>query len=228
MKLKIAALVAFVFVAFAAQSQISVGAKAGLNLASQSWTGVDSLTSIVDFKSLPLYSFGAVLEVGVTENFAIQAEANYTAKGGRQEFSGDLLGISVSFKSDIIVNYLDIPVLAKYSFGGESAQGYVLAGPNFSYAFSGKVKSESTNSVTGTEKTTDDINFKDDEYNRTDLGFNLGLGAQFGLSDNMRLFADARYNLGLANMNTSDAAEDADLKVKNRGIGINVGVLYGL
>lgn len=226
MKLKIAALVAFVFAAFAAQSQISVGAKAGLNLASQSYSGIDSLTSGVDFKSLPLYSFGAVLEVGLTENFAIQAEANYMQKGGRSEFSGDILGITFSTKSDIRVNYLDIPVLAKYSFGGESAKGYLLAGPNFSYAFSGKTKIESTTPV-GSDSSEEDLNFDDAAYNRTDLGLNLGIGAQFGLSDNMRLFADARYNLGLTNLNTDEDTKD-DLKVKNRGIGINVGVLYGL
>ena len=227
MKLKIVALAAFVLAAFAAQSQISVGLKGGLNLASQPWSGVDSLTSGFDFKSLPLISFGGVLEVGLTENLAVQAEANFTQKGGRQEFSADVFGISVSSKYDTRVNYLDIPVLLKYSFGGESAQGYALAGPNFGYAFSGKVKSEVTTPL-GSESDEQDIDFKEDNISRTDLGLNLGLGAQFGLSDNLRLFADARYNLGLTNLNTSDAAEDADLKVKNRGIGINVGILYGL
>ncbi len=124
------------------------------------------------------------------------------------------------YESQLILNYLEIPVLAKYSFGSETIQGFVHAGPSIGYALSGKTK-ESVND----EEDETDIDFEEEELKRLDFSFALGGGIGFDAGP-ATIFADFRYLLGLTNLDDSDSAEDATQN--NRGIGFALGAIFPL
>ncbi|MBK7939931.1 MAG: PorT family protein [Lewinellaceae bacterium] len=212
---------AFALVTFAASAQISIGPRVGVNLAK--WSGGEE--EIGDVKNRTGYQFGIAAEIRLNDNFAIQPEVNFLQKGARQDFSEvDSIFGKVESKTDISMNYLEVPVLLKAGTSFGPARVDILAGPSFGYALSGKVKDELTiNGETETDKY--DIDFEDDEVKRTDLGLQLGAAFSVNLGERASLFVDGRYLLGLTNLNDS---EDDDFSIKNRGISLSAGVLFRL
>ena len=172
------------------------------------------------------YQFGVVAEIRINDHFAIQPEFNLIQKGAKQEFSevDSLIG-SISTKTNIAFNYLEVPVLIKAGTSFGPARVDLLAGPSFGYALSGKVKEEFT--LNGeTEKDEIDVDFKEDEVKRTDVGLQLGAAFSFNLGESAKLFVDGRYLFGLTNLN--DSTEDDSFKVNNRGVALSAGVLFTL
>jgi opacity protein-like surface antigen len=81
---------------------LQFGVKGGLNFAN--YTGGD--VSGVDFKTITSFHAGAVMEVKLFENFALQPELLYSTQGSELE------DISGQIKNEL--GYISIPVLAKF------------------------------------------------------------------------------------------------------------------
>jgi hypothetical protein len=81
---------------------LKFGVKGGVNFAN--YTGGD--ISDVDFKAITSYHGGAVMELKMFENFAIQPELLYSTQGSELEGLGDQV------KNEL--GYISIPVLAKF------------------------------------------------------------------------------------------------------------------
>lgn len=148
------------------------GPKFGFNVASIS----------DDFLNKSKFSFhlGAFAEFKFNDLFGLQTELIYSRQGDKGKASGDKVWARV--------NYLNIPVLAKfYVWEGIS----VDLGPQLGFALNGKYKAKSG----GTEVKTDM-----DHLNTVDLSFAMGLSYDF----NMGLVVSARYNLGLTNVLEKD------------------------
>lgn len=213
---------ALAFVTMAASAQISIGPRVGVNLSN--WS-VDSGEDVGDFKSRTGYQFGIAAEIRFNDNFAIQPELNFLQKGARQDMAevDSVLG-NIAFKSNYVINYLEVPVLVKAGKSFGPARVDILAGPSFGYGLNGKLKSEFT--IGGeTNKDESDLNFKDDQIKRVDVGLQFGASVSFNLGDRASLFVDGRYLFGLTDLNDSD---DDSFKVNNRGIGLSAGVLFKL
>ena len=166
MKKTILAIAFIIFSMAGARAQTSFGLKGGIT--SSNLKGYEGGMSISLTSKIGFYA-GAFAEVGVSENFAIQPEVLYSVLGAKLNLD------SVHYKED--VNYMNIPVLAKYKNGGFSIQ----AGPQIGLLISAK-----------------DSNGKSikDEYNTTD--FSVIVGAGYTLFNG--LGADARYQIGLGNV----------------------------
>lgn len=147
-------------------AQVAYGPIAGLNIATIG--GRDS-----EFAKPQLgIHIGFGVEIPLSDNFLIAPGLLYSMKGAKNDL---IKG------RDLHMNYIEIPVNAKYRTDG----GFnVLAGPYFGILASAKY-------ATGT----DDLKSR---VTSTDFGFNLGLGVDFqggfGLS--------AQYGLGVKNLNT--------------------------
>jgi hypothetical protein len=111
-----------------------------------------------------------------------------------------------------VLNTIEIPVLAKYSFG-ENIGGFVEGGPYVGYFISGKNKFEDIS---------EDIDFDSEDLKRLDFGVQFGAGLKLGLASN-DIFLDVRYVLGLANL----AETDDDVTWKANSINIGIGILIG-
>lgn len=163
---------------------------------------------------------GAGFNLPVIEDFlSVQPEFLYIQKGTAYEADLPVVG---NVKSRITVNYLEVPLLAKISFGSDAVKAYVNAGPSLGFGLGGKLETEIGNEDDEAELTFG--NGDDDDFNnRFDLGaqFGGGIGFQAGPGD---LLLDVRYGLGLSNLNkTEDGMTKEEAKSKHRVIALTIG-----
>ena len=192
-------------------AQVTFGVRAGLNLANVTISEEGSTIDITP-DSRPGITVAGIVNIGITEAFSVQPEVHYIQKGYKLDIDFGFGSSKVNFG----LNYLDIPIHAKYQFGGgENIGGYVLAGPVLGYALGGKVES-----CLDGDCETETLKFDDDAegFNRTEFGLSLGGGVNIG-----KIFVDLRYVLGL-----SDLSEDPDQdgSTKNKGFQIGVGYMF--
>jgi hypothetical protein len=181
---------AVVFCASTVMGQIQLGVIGGVNMANLSVEDVDE-----GLKTKTGFAAGAVAVFTVNEMIAIQAEPTYMQKGTKLE----ILDVTVNWKLD----YIDIPVLAKVSFGQANVKPYILAGPAVGILLSAKAE---------------DIDVKD-AFKSIDFGVNFGAGVGMLMGKNT-LFLEGQYGLGLANIN------DGEGTIKNKGIQIKAGITF--
>jgi len=166
-----------------AQSSIGLGLRAGVNLANLSGGpyDLDSRTGLLA---------GAVLEYQ-TDAIPLEFEAGlyYSQKGAEGQYKETIIkgayeGNAGTFKLD----YIEIPVLAKYRFQMEgSLSPYLMAGPYLELNIGSEVKA--SKNVAYLEDISDEIRSS---------GFGVIFGAGSDLQLNGRRFnVQARYGLGI-------------------------------
>ncbi|MDE6451957.1 MAG: PorT family protein [Odoribacter sp.] len=135
--------------------------------------------SHADAKNKMSVHLGAFAEWRINDYFGIQPELLYSRQGCRDKY--EVAGKKV--KTQLRVNYLNIPVLAKlYVLEGLS----VDLGPQLGFALNAKSKVKHGGHV---EKD------KIEHFNTCDFSF--AIGASYALDD---LIFSARYNIGLTNV----------------------------
>lgn len=124
-------------------------------------------------------------------------------------FQAELLYISKGFTVDettnegyYSLNYLEVPLLAKATFGNRDLSFYGNGGLSLGFLLGGRVKGDWN--VFGLEGEYDErVEFENHgalphevDANRIDIGFNLGGGVNFD-AGGFPVFVDLRYNAGL-------------------------------
>lgn len=205
-------------------AQVSLGLKAGLNLA-KDHTDNDEIRELTEY--MPGLYFAVPVEFQLSENFAIQAEPGFMQKGMKMvaettfEYEpGQFQTMSMDTRTKF--NFLSMPILAKGRFGPEAVKFFVVAGPEVGYALNAKTKVEMTvtNGTTETINETEDIDFEEDEIDRFDYGLIFGGGVEARLGPGW-ITLDGRYNLGLNNYIQNEGEEAS--KLYHRGIGVLIG-----
>ncbi len=157
---------------------------------------------------------GAAVEIPIKNSFSLQPEILYIQKGVKSSASED----DFSYEYKETVNYLEIPVLFKVSFG-EGTKFYVNAGPSLAFAIGGKWTSEE--SFDGdTESDSGKLKFgtgDEADYKGMDIGLQIGGGAL--IAD--KFMIDLRYGVGLSSIATSN---EGNYWEKNRAIQVTFGV----
>jgi hypothetical protein len=186
--------------------EVRIGAKGGVNFAT--FSGDD----LGDVKSRTGFHIGGLVEIPVSEKFAIQPEVLYSSQGSKYSDKGTELGVDYSYNVEQKLDYIQVPVMAKfYAIDGLSLE----VGPQVSFLTSSKLDYEGTLggvTVSG-EEDLDDV---------SSIDFSIGAGASYRLP--MGLFFTARYNFGLGNVN--DAADADDRKIQNRVAQLSVGYSF--
>ena len=162
------------------QAQLALGLKAGLNFANVN----ASAPPLTTFDSRTGYHVGAFLSVKLTK-FAIQPEVIFSQQGSTVKISGTSI--------DSNFGYVNIPVILKYYIAG----GFNLqAGPQFGFL----------TSATGPVYNTLTSAYASGDIKSTLKGsdISVGLGAGFDLP--FKLSIDARYNLGISEVNDGGSA----------------------
>lgn len=137
------------------------------------------------------FAVGGVFELGLNERFGVRIEPTYLRSGAnathRNAYWGTMDG------ADFKLDYLSLPVLARYDFGTDVKRSpYVLGGFGFNFATSQKV-----DLTQGNNHETVDLK---DVLNPVDVTLELGAGISFPASQN-RWAIDGRFGYGLTNMN---------------------------
>ncbi|WP_346883610.1 porin family protein [uncultured Algibacter sp.] len=142
---------------------VKFGIKGGLNFATI--TGDNTSKDQI----ITAFNFGAMAEIKISEKFSFQPEVLYSGQG---------YDTGIDSEGIIALNYLNIPLIAKYYVTKRLS---LEAGPQIGFLLSTKG---------GTQ------DYKD-LFKTTDFGVNFGLGYKL---DNGLNFG-ARYVLGLSNIN---------------------------
>ena len=207
-------------------AQPSIGIRGGINYGEVSEPAVIG-GILPDFKSILGINLGVVGEIPISSNFSFQPELAFNQKGFKLQegFNVDIFKIPVPLGAKVVtkVNYIDMPLLAKYKFGNEKMNAYLTAGPVFSYASGGKLQTKAQFlfdiPITSTKLDLDALG-----YSRFEVSASVGAGLSFNTGSGS-LFIDARYIHGLTDVYDVPVV---DLKLKNRGFGINVGYMIPL
>lgn len=143
--------------------EVKFGAKAGVNFASLSGDDADGLDGRTSFH------IGGVVNIGISEKFAVQPELVYSSQG----FTFSESGVDVTGKLD----YINLPVLADFTV----ANGFsIQAGPQVGFNITDKVEAEGESESLDAES----------------IDFGAAFGAQYKMETG--LFFQARYSLGFS------------------------------
>lgn len=176
--------------------KLQFGIKAGVNIAQMHSKDADGSSNS---KSIVGPNAGIFARFGLSKSFGIQPELTYSQLGGKQSSEEG----SAKYTDKITLNYLTLPVLAKYTI---ATSGFsVYAGPQVGFFLSGKDKE--TISGTGTPL---DGSTETKPKAKTDFAGVFGLEYEIPAT---KLNVSARYQLGLANV-AKDAEPNSSVKLR--------------
>jgi len=178
------------------------GIKGGLALSKLTFSDATGLPPLTDLKA-PMGGVFWGLNLGL---FAIQPEALYVRMGARMVEGADWM--------EDRLDYVQIPVLLKLNVIPGPVSPMIYGGGYYSFLISAK----GVANIDGTEQS-EDIK---DQFTSSDYGVVFGGGIDFKLAV-IKLSAEVRYNLGLANI-----AKNAEpgFSVKNKSLMFLLGLSF--
>ncbi len=219
---------------FLAASAQTIIPKAGLTVATNS-ISTDNFGSQGAIKSQTGYTFGIAVVVPITANIAVQPELNYIRKGFKYDYSGGDGFFYYEESNKLSYNYLEIPVLLRYSLGPDAFKIHVNLGPSVGYGLGGKHnyryyydpgdgQPPVSGEIEGSVKFDEEPEGYEGEDIYLDKRIDIGLQGGAGITLFNKIFVDIRYGLGLTNIREKDIQGDT----KNRVIQFTVGVPLSL
>ena len=179
-----------------AQSELAFGIKGGVNFSNL--TG-DGFGEYDDDSARTSFNLGAVLEIPVSEKFAVQPEVFYSGQGFDIVQNED--GEDLEFQLD----YINVPVLAKIYL----VQGlYLEAGPQVGFLVESKIDGPNG-----------ELLLDEDGFNDIDFAGAVGLGYKF----NGGLYLNARYTQGFTDIYDG---ETGDNSTKNGVFAASLGFIF--
>jgi hypothetical protein len=220
MKKTILSLIGF-FLLIAGFAQVTLIPKAGITISDfkmgENQENISTLTGLTG---------GVAVNFTISDLLSVQPEINFIQKGATVDFTRMQNDIREVRKWQAHINYIEVPLLARFTFYNELGMLYLNAGPTFGYGLGGKTtftyRWEDPSEPYG-ETTKGNVYFKDepeehpwqDVYlkRRTDVGFQFGGGIIFF----RKVMLDVRYGLGLTKL-------DDEAQPQNRTLQVAVGV----
>ncbi len=197
-------LLAFCF-SNAQEKSLEFGVKIGVN--------ISSLSNYLDSNDEARKSilFGGYLEIPVNEKFSIAPELMFSSQGEVSNFET----IDGKFQAITQLDYLNLPLIAKYYLFDSFA---LEAGPQIGFLVGTNRSLQSDGEFNGDfEALYEDI-FQD-EFSAFDAGFNFGASYKLPFD----VFFQARYSLGLININNSNLNNN---KIRNNVFQFAVGYSF--
>lgn len=197
-----------------AQHIFRIGPAVGLNMASLSIEGT------TDNSIHAGAIVGAVVELGVFPLGALSIQPHFVQKGTTMEEPYTVFGTSVKYSGPTTLNYIEVPLLLKFSLSALPLSPYVIVGPNFGFLLSATADSLVASGQTSSSDIKNNIA-------STDIAVDVGAGVEIPLLPLTSLTADLRYSLGLSNNNSASGTISTN-QIHTRDVKIIVGVLFGI
>jgi opacity protein-like surface antigen len=194
-----------------------------------SWFVTDSKT--VKSEGLKMnYSFGAIVDFNILDNFAINtgiAYNNYHGKlsfpNGAYDFKPDEMQAKNLFPGEKVTystDYISIPVSLKGKTNEINYLTYFL-----------KIGIDPMINIRAKGKIGDVKDFVDNEIKLFNVGWHVGGGVEWSLDGNTRLLLELLYTGGITDFDktkvfTTDFIDTIDPKIRIQDISLKVGILF--
>jgi hypothetical protein len=184
----------------------SFGIKAGIQYNEYNGAGLEEGSS-----GAASFHIGGLVEYKLSGKFSLQSEAVFMRNGNFFENVDMNNTLSVAIDGELTVDYLNIPLLAKYYI----KRGWSIeAGPQLGIRIGERQQVESL-FEDGTMTTENET-----AYLTSGVNLSVGLGTTYEFSNG--IFASARYVRGI----TNESTRGSDLKVKNENFQLSVGYKF--
>lgn len=185
------------FAASARAQGLEKGVRGGINFTKTSTSGEDDS---LDWQLRGV--FGGFVTWPFTSWLELQPEVLYAMKGARSdEF----------VETKLLLDYLDVPVLARVTRGPRGGIRYYLAGgPSLGILLRARTRADFGGAI-------EEIDIKDDLEN-LDFGVVVAGGVEFG-----SIVVDGRYTHGLSDI---EKESRDDQKIRNRAVSLTVGIKF--
>lgn len=226
---RILVLVALLIVGANAQDEgdVHIGFKGGVSTPNLVGGGDNEVTR--DYKSRTAYNFGGYIEYRASPRFSVQTEVNFAPQGGKrdgiQPVTRPIPGLPPppgqyyygDFSNTAKLNYLEVPVLFKYTQKRDGPRAYVNGGPYAGFLLKATQETRGTSPLYIDRNATpfpmpippitwDADTDVTDSLNRFNVGMTGGGGVQFPVGKNY-FFVDARAAYGLRTLQKNTATD---------------------
>jgi len=166
---------------FFLHAQIHVGITTGYHNASTKVSSGISESVLPDFRNTGNATLGLIAEFGLDDKLSVVTGAHLKQKGFNMKagtaFNALGLSIPIGVRVENKLNYVEIPLHLKYSYGTEQFKAFASLGPSISVGRNGSIKAFATSFI-DVELTDREIDFSDPLYNRTNLNGDITLGGE--------------------------------------------------
>ncbi|PSL46221.1 outer membrane protein with beta-barrel domain [Chitinophaga niastensis] len=219
----------FTIICIQAKAQVDVGVRGGLSIPNLTAGGKENNPLNTGYSSRLGPDFGAFVEYHVSHLFSIQGMIDYSSQGGKKSglqafpFPPAMAGqlpqgmpaptyLYANFKSEAKLNYLMVPILAKFGWDLGHASPlrlYVDAGPFFGFLVSAKqvtsgsslfyLDAEGKQPITQSPQSLDNTTDIKNQLNTFNFGVSGNVGLAYHFSRN-QVFVEAGGNYGFLNI----------------------------
>ncbi len=188
-----------------ASAQLSAGIEGGYN---KNYLVTNNANrAFTNYQPLSGFTIGIPLQYKIADWFAIETEPTFIQKNYSQQRSAFFVGVY----QENYNNYLQLPLMGHFMFGGKRLKGFLNAGLYGAYWMSGTVKGVMPNilDITNNQKPGNSIynyqnpysfneayTFNSRKDNRMEAGWAGGLGISYLLNRRYEVFTEARLLYG--------------------------------
>ncbi len=209
---KIILLPLFLLTFYSGHSQIKIGIKLGGAVSTARVRDVSDTLSISRNSNLVRPLFGLTVDLPIKDNVTFSSGVGYAPKTASIKYQGS--SGSFSGRESYRLQYLQIPLLVRFSTN-EITPGLKIY---FTTGFAPEIK------VFEESNERDPVIVR--KFRPIDVSFNLGTGAELSIGPDTIIYGGLVYYRGLINSVKESIDSDADLKINNDLIGIEIGVRF--
>jgi hypothetical protein len=174
------------------------------------------------------FSWGALCEIPVQSNYALVTGFNINFAGGKVNYEGLVNGQTEMVNESYSLKYLELPVMLKIKtneVNGILFYGQIGLGTSFRLNSRVKRKYQSLSGIAPSVVVNEDKN-SDNLTSFIRESLLVGIGAQYTLQDNLKLFGGLNFNNGFTDILKKGTYNVNDPKVISNFVELNIGLLF--
>lgn len=233
--IKIPFVISSLLAAVTSFAQFSVGLEAGWN---KNYLVTNNANrAFTYYQPLSSFTIGIPLQYKVNDWFAVAADPSFIQKNYRVQRGDFYAGIY----QDNTNNYLQLPLMGHFTFGGARLKGFLNAGVYGAWWMNGTVKGTVANILNQAEgmgnggsiynynqsfSYKEPYSFNSVRDNRFEFGWVAGLGLEFQVRDRIKVFGEGRLLYSFTDQQNNYSINQVPRY--NTTVGLNAGVLIRL
>jgi Outer membrane protein beta-barrel domain len=174
------------------------------------------------------FSWGALCEIPVQTNYALVTGFNINFAGGMVDYAGLVQGQTEMVKERYSLKYLELPLMLKIKtneVNGVLFYGQIGLGSSFRLTSRVKRTFQSIPGISSSVAIDEDKNCDNlTSFIRESLL--IGIGAQYTLQNNLKLFGGLNFNNGFTDVLKKGPYNTSDPKVISNFVELNIGLFF--